>query len=207
MALDIAKLENVKRKTDDKLTARCPACAAQGDDNKGEHLVVFPDGRYGCVVNPGDKGHSKIIFELAGEEAGACTPTRPFEVSRAVMNSPTKTLVLDRFSIERLKSDQPPAPVSLCPAPGRCVLDTVEGCSINSSDVSDAYFSYTREKMNGINVPDIKRCEPTHVRNVRECPAPRPAAENRWDGLHVVELPLLLRRDNAGAEQAVERRI
>ena len=55
MALDTAKLENVVSKPNGMFTARCPACAEDGADTKGEHLAVFPDGKFGCVVNPKEK--------------------------------------------------------------------------------------------------------------------------------------------------------
>jgi hypothetical protein len=64
MSLDLTKLENV-RQTTEKTIARCPACAKDGKDKKGEHLVIFPDGRYGCVVDSSDD-HRKAIFELVG---------------------------------------------------------------------------------------------------------------------------------------------
>lgn len=52
--IDPKKLTNVVEK-DGKTIARCPACAARGNDAKGEHLVIFPDGKFGCVANPKDK--------------------------------------------------------------------------------------------------------------------------------------------------------
>ena len=70
MSLDISKLENV-RKRGEKVTARCPACSQAGHDQKGEHLVVGVDGRFACVVYPGDsvdaKEHRKRIFALCGD--------------------------------------------------------------------------------------------------------------------------------------------
>ena len=54
-----------------KIIARCPACAEAGHDQKGEHLVINADGRFGCVVYPGDsadaKEHRKRIFALCGD--------------------------------------------------------------------------------------------------------------------------------------------
>ena len=67
MALDTAKLENVVKKPNGMFTARCPACSEEGADSKGEHLAVFPDGRFGCVVSPKDKEHNKRIYALAGD--------------------------------------------------------------------------------------------------------------------------------------------
>ena len=117
MALDIAKLENVSRKPNGKIIARCPACAAEGNDSKGEHLAVFSDGRFGCVVNPKDKSHTKEIFKLVGmkearAEAGAIQ-ARPFDV-RCVVVSPSSTiLILDRFKIDRIDQQKPTSPEAL----------------------------------------------------------------------------------------------
>ena len=69
MSLDESKLEKVKR-TGQKITARCPACAETGNDKSGEHLVIEPSGVYGCVMHPGPDGaeHRKQIFALVGEK-------------------------------------------------------------------------------------------------------------------------------------------
>lgn len=68
MPLDPAKLENVEARDDGRSTARCPACAEAGGDHKGDHLVLYASGSFGCVVNPGPEGeeHRKRIFALAG---------------------------------------------------------------------------------------------------------------------------------------------
>ena len=77
MSLDIARLELV-RQVGGKTIARCPACAEDGNDEKGEHLVIMPDGRFGCVAHPGaaGKSHRQRIFVVAGEAycrtRGAC---------------------------------------------------------------------------------------------------------------------------------------
>ena len=69
MSLDVRKLTVSRRLEDGTVVARCPACAAGGQDRSGEHLVVYPDGRFGCVVHPGEAGwlHRKVIFEAVGE--------------------------------------------------------------------------------------------------------------------------------------------
>lgn len=64
--LNIDHLENVQQKHG-KLTTRCPACALEGHDKSGNHLVVYPDGRYGCVAHLGDTSHRQEIFRLVGE--------------------------------------------------------------------------------------------------------------------------------------------
>jgi len=75
MSINIEKLENVThalKDGDEVIIARCPACAEEDRDNLGNHLIVFPDGRFGCVVNPGEDDdsseHRKRIFALVGEK-------------------------------------------------------------------------------------------------------------------------------------------
>jgi hypothetical protein len=67
MSLDIKKLENVSEKPDGKITARCPACAKDGRDRKGDHLIIFPDKKFGCVKYEKDAEHRKLIQALAGD--------------------------------------------------------------------------------------------------------------------------------------------
>jgi len=62
--IDIAKLENVKN-AQDKVIARCPACAANGKDTTGNHLAVFKNGKFGCVIDDGVE-HRNLILKLAG---------------------------------------------------------------------------------------------------------------------------------------------
>ena len=92
--LDIARLENVHG-NGSKTIARCPACAANGGDTTGNHLLVAEDGKFGCVLFPDAEGaeHRKKIYALVGvrdeqkalhrtartwptvdEAATACTP-------------------------------------------------------------------------------------------------------------------------------------
>jgi hypothetical protein len=102
MSLDQSKLVNAKKAADGKITAQCPACAAAGSDTKGGHLVIFPDGAYGCVANEGDKNHSKEIFKLAGVP-------RIVPVSKIVVRTieiPPSRLVLDLGSIKRFAQPQ-----------------------------------------------------------------------------------------------------
>ena len=74
MSLDVAKLEKVRELAGGIVQARCPACAEGGGDRKGEHLRIYPDGRYGCCVHPKDGEHRKRIFALAGvRKAGTFT--------------------------------------------------------------------------------------------------------------------------------------
>jgi hypothetical protein len=70
MSLDTSKLKKVYNRGK-KITAQCPACAESGRDNKGEHLLINADGRFACVVYPGDSAdareHRKRIFALCGD--------------------------------------------------------------------------------------------------------------------------------------------
>ena len=70
MSLDVAKLEKVRELSGGLVQARCPACAEGGHDRTGEHLRIYPDGRFGCCVHPKDSDHRKRIWALVG-----CTAT------------------------------------------------------------------------------------------------------------------------------------
>jgi len=63
--IDISRLEKIKRRGD-RIEAQCPACAAQGGDKRGQHLVVFDDGRFACAAHPGDSEHRKEVSQLVG---------------------------------------------------------------------------------------------------------------------------------------------
>ena len=67
MGLNLEKLENVKHRGS-RIIARCPACAEQGHDQKGNHLFIDEQGRFSCVIYPAEAGkeHRKRIYELIG---------------------------------------------------------------------------------------------------------------------------------------------
>lgn len=69
MGLNLNKLEKVVELAGGAVRARCPACAEGGQDRKGEHLRIAPDGKFGCCVFPGDREHRRRIFALAGERS------------------------------------------------------------------------------------------------------------------------------------------
>jgi hypothetical protein len=93
-ALDIARLVNARTRGG-KLIARCPACAAEGADKHGEHLVVFDEGRgrWGCVLHPGDKNHRRQIAAALGDTDGVRQP-RALRPLRALPQAATRELVL-----------------------------------------------------------------------------------------------------------------
>ncbi len=72
MSLNKTLLSNVKQ-CFGKTTAQCPACEELGADSKGEHLVIYPNGKYACVAYQGDREHRKRIHKLAG---GSTEPRR-----------------------------------------------------------------------------------------------------------------------------------
>ena len=67
MSLDLAKLNNVRKGADGGVKAGCPACAALGQDNRREHLYIYPDGRFGCAKYRGDRAHRAVIAKLVGD--------------------------------------------------------------------------------------------------------------------------------------------
>jgi hypothetical protein len=68
MSLNVDKLEKARKLANGIIQARCPACAENDNDRTGEHLRIYPDGRFGCCVYPKDKAHRRRIFALAGEK-------------------------------------------------------------------------------------------------------------------------------------------
>jgi hypothetical protein len=67
MSLEIERLNMARDIGGGLVQAQCPACAEKGRDKKGEHLRVYPDGRFGCCVYPKDGEHRKRIFALVGD--------------------------------------------------------------------------------------------------------------------------------------------
>ncbi len=64
--IDITKLENVKFQGDSIISA-CPACRTYfSRDKQGNHFSLLKNGKFSCVVFPGDKIHNKQILELVG---------------------------------------------------------------------------------------------------------------------------------------------
>lgn len=79
MSLNLEKLENCQELPDGRRIARCPACAESGGDQKMNHLIIYPDGKYGCAAHQGDGNHRKRIYQLAG--TGSPRTRREFRVT------------------------------------------------------------------------------------------------------------------------------
>lgn len=77
----------------DRWIGPCPACREDGRDNAGNHLVLWPDGRFGCVCNPGDAGHdhrvrmAELAPELCGSSGGPRRPRVDFEEEKAAIQA------------------------------------------------------------------------------------------------------------------------
>ncbi len=95
MSLDLTKLENIRHLPNGSIEARCPACAEGGHDHTGDHLLVRPDGRFGCCANPDDEQHRKRIFALVGDHTPQRIRVRPAAV--AAHGSTIKSGILGRL--------------------------------------------------------------------------------------------------------------
>ena len=92
--IDVNLLEKVKY-TQRCITARCPACAEIGADKTGNHLSIFPDGKYSCILHTGSlKGtHSKRIYEIVGtKRKRGCIST-----IRIIKHKPIKNILQPVF--------------------------------------------------------------------------------------------------------------
>lgn len=66
LSIDITRLEKIRIRGD-KIEARCPACAADGGDRRGNHLFANRTSRvWGCAARPGDAEHRSQIWALVG---------------------------------------------------------------------------------------------------------------------------------------------
>jgi hypothetical protein len=78
MSLQTDRLLLAKRLHNGVIIAQCPACAAAGQDHDGNHLKVYVDGRFCCVVFPGKDGkeHRREIFALIGKGGDSRPPLK-----------------------------------------------------------------------------------------------------------------------------------
>jgi 5S rRNA maturation endonuclease (ribonuclease M5) len=86
--IDPARLENVKHLDGGAIRAACPACRAVGSDKTGEHLLIQPDGKFGCATHPDDREHRKDIFRLVGIPMATGPAKRNGSPSRIVKTYP-----------------------------------------------------------------------------------------------------------------------
>ena len=107
MSLDLSKLQNVVKQSNGEIQARCPACAAAGQDTKGEHLKIYATGRYACAANQGDKEHTKEIHKLAGVPFKSAASSGKLTVDTFI-TPPSKVLV-DLAHVSRFSRKKKPA--------------------------------------------------------------------------------------------------
>jgi hypothetical protein len=94
MSLDLSRIEKLVELADGMRRGRCPACAEAGGDRKGQHLRIYPDGKFGCCVHPAEAEHRSRIFALAGERTrrGIVVRVASEETAQPVRRGILKTL-------------------------------------------------------------------------------------------------------------------
>jgi hypothetical protein len=102
MGIDLKKLKSVREKFT-KTTAQCPACEASGHDSKGDHLVIFPSGKFSCVAHPGDSEHRKLILSLVGASKRSEPVLRTFTVNP--FNPPESIVIKELRESDRFAGD------------------------------------------------------------------------------------------------------
>jgi hypothetical protein len=66
LSIDITLLEKLRQRGD-RMVARCPACAIEGGDRRGDHLFVnLATRQWGCAARSGDHAHRQEIFAQVG---------------------------------------------------------------------------------------------------------------------------------------------
>ena len=147
MKIDTSKLKNAKTVQKDgkpAIVARCPACSEQGLDHTGDHLIIYEDGRFGCVVHGGAEAacqdHRKRVFQLVG------TPTviHQMKIPSPRRSPLTMTPIVKKTRVILISRTPPPGPAGVsrpkAPAlktntPGRSAVGEAsvrEGGSINA---------------------------------------------------------------------------
>lgn len=159
MAIDLSKLENVKQHGS-KVIARCPACAENGSDRKGEHLFIEQSGKFGCVVFSGAEGHKhrQRIFELVGIKTSVPSGFKIRKPSSSLSgNQPLEKDILGRLghvqsTHARKAIDEPSAQKQIPSEPLTAVP------AVPTSD----QFSFTpdeREMLRGIDLESLTRLD------------------------------------------------
>lgn len=109
MPLLLEKLKQVRRQGN-KTLAQCPACAETGHDAEGDHLVIYAQGHFACVVNPGPNGkaHRGRIFQLAGDNTPREIAVRP--ISRKPTGTPQRAVLGRLGRVVATRSESPTQP-------------------------------------------------------------------------------------------------
>lgn len=110
MSLDRSKLEKVVELASGALRARCPACAETGGDRSGEHLLIYPDGKFGCCAHQGDAGHRKRIYALVGERVRRTIKVRVVAEPVGTVRAGILGRLGQSFRMPARKATEPDAP-------------------------------------------------------------------------------------------------
>jgi hypothetical protein len=172
MSLNIDRLEKVARLANGGKQARCPACAETGNDRKGEHLRISPEGKFGCCVFPGDREHRKRIFALAGDHG-----PKEIKVRVAVAAAdPVRTGILGKLSMpvepqsRSDGSDGVPAvqtEFEEIRTPRTAEMESVETATEESRTARTGYSLLTRNAVETDSIYELVEFD-TPVRSVRE---------------------------------------
>lgn len=104
MKINLTKLENVVPKEDGRTVARCPACASLGGDKRGNNLVVYSDGKFGCIAFPEDKAHNKMILEKVGMKGS--NPDYRFKVEP--LRLPESKVLMKIGTLKKVQREEKP---------------------------------------------------------------------------------------------------
>lgn len=95
--LDLAKLENIHERPDGSIKAACPACRAAGEDRTGDHLLIKPDGKFGCAKYADDGEHRRQIWKVAGAKSAPPQARRLSELVRPQKGHDPDELLSHRY--------------------------------------------------------------------------------------------------------------
>ena len=142
MSFDVSKLVNIRELDGNILQARCPACAEGGNDRSGDHLRIYPDGRFGCCVHPKDANHRKRIWALAGHKvhlSPAASVSIRLQPSGGSAVSQSVKAVLSTFTVRTLRT-----PVSESVSSGAKPFHPSSASKINDRSQPELQSKYFR---------------------------------------------------------------
>lgn len=91
----------------EKWVGPCPACQKIGADKRGNHLVVWQDGRFGCICHPGEEGreHRQEMVRLAPALAGGKTNTNFISIRPDLSNAKKLFEEIQKTLWKKIKTD------------------------------------------------------------------------------------------------------
>lgn len=173
MSLDASRLERVRELPGGMVQARCPACAEGGHDHTGEHLRIYPDGRFGCCVHPRDKEHRRRIFALVGVRQPGTFTVR-LKAPTATRATRSVKAALTAFKSGTLGTPKPESGNGVPNVPSSPVADfgtlgtgnfelraRARGDSIAHIDIGEDFQEELKDLENGVpSVPKAVAAEP-----------------------------------------------